>query len=235
MSTHTAPATCSNFTGIHFSGDFWASLSSRKVLRKSLCLVLRHQLTGPSRKQPNPKGTKGRREAGPLFPACPSVTGMSCLPLWGRGEVRMSWVAQKWKHYGTKCFTQWRCICSNGKQHGQEGETKKRVPAPAGIVHGHPQSKRTLFQQAVSWVPLAFPGCLLPIIVLVELTYPDRTGSFRGQSVLVRKCPGIHVFVSWGCHNNVPRTGWLRTAGMYCLTALETWSPKLRCLHTPPP
>ena len=37
------------------------------------------------------------------------------------------------------------------------------------------------------------------------------------------------ALVSYGCHNEVPQTGWLKTTGIYCLTVLEARSPKLRC------
>lgn len=34
--------------------------------------------------------------------------------------------------------------------------------------------------------------------------------------------------VSWGCHDDVPQTGQLRTTGSYSLTDLEARSPKSR-------
>ena len=37
------------------------------------------------------------------------------------------------------------------------------------------------------------------------------------------------ALVSYGCHNEVPQTGWLKTTGIYCLTVLEAGSPKFRC------
>lgn len=37
------------------------------------------------------------------------------------------------------------------------------------------------------------------------------------------------VFISWGCHIKVPKSGWLKTTKMYCLMVLEARSLKWRC------
>lgn len=39
--------------------------------------------------------------------------------------------------------------------------------------------------------------------------------------------------VSWGCHNHVPHTGWLKTTDIYSVTVLEARSLKSRCCHAP--
>ena len=39
----------------------------------------------------------------------------------------------------------------------------------------------------------------------------------------------VCVHLSWGCHNQVPQSRWLKTIEIYSLTAQEAGSPKSRC------
>lgn len=39
------------------------------------------------------------------------------------------------------------------------------------------------------------------------------------------------IYISWGCHNKVPRTEWLKTTEHYSFTVVETRRPKSRCQY----
>lgn len=76
------------------------------------------------------------------------------------------------------------------------------------------------------------------MLVNPELLRAKTTSYSSLQRILLQSIMGT-VLLDWGklrrmsvsCHNNVPRTGWLKTTDMYSVTVLEARSLRSRCLQ----
>lgn len=91
----------------------------------------------------------------------------------------------------------------------------------------------------VTLPPLHFEISYMPNIIgsapQIQLPLPHFLSPSHSSSSFIPETFPVPVLVSYGCHNQVPQSGWLHTTGIYSLTGLEAKSPKSRCqqAHAP--
>lgn len=110
--------------------------------------------------------------------------------------MRMSWVAEKWKYYGTKCPTQLQFLSFFLKTENRMDikRRSKRMLAAERSTHSAVQSKstksgHTYLCQLVPPFLFSFKGSRNPISALVEIRCPNWSGSFLCSVLLVRNAP----------------------------------------------